>query len=108
MLLESELTLVHQAAACHQQEHPMWPMKHRQQRCRPEVPTLLLQLTTLPRWMLNVFQTLAALQFLRSVSPVFRELDRQVLLLRAPAKQPLPSEPFRYHPCTKYLKPHAI
>jgi hypothetical protein len=77
----------------------------RQQRCRPEVPTLLLQPPTHPRWMLNMFQALAALQSLQGASRVFHELDRQVLLPRALAKRPLPSESFcagTHHPCTKY------
>lgn len=60
----------------------------RQQRCRPEVQTLLLQPPTHPRWMLNKFQTLAALRSLQGASRVFHELDRQVLLSRALAKRP--------------------
>jgi hypothetical protein len=77
----------------------------RQQHCRPEVLTLMLQPPTHLRWMLNMFQTLAALHFLLGASRVFHELDRQVLLPRALAKRPFPSESFcagRYHPCAEY------
>jgi hypothetical protein len=58
-----------------------------QQRCKLEVPVLLLQLTDpLPRQTLGMAQALPALQFSQVASRVFHELDRQVLLSRALTK----------------------
>jgi hypothetical protein len=84
-------------AAFHQRGHPMSLVEPHQQRCRLEVPTLLLQLPTLLRWTLNMFQTLPALQFSQVVSPVYHTLDKHILLPHAPAKWPLSSEHFRWN-----------
>ncbi|KAG1762643.1 hypothetical protein EDD22DRAFT_560437 [Suillus occidentalis] len=48
-----------------------------------------LQLPTLPRWTLNMSQTLTAFQFSLDVSPVYHALDKQMLPPHAPAKWPL-------------------
>jgi hypothetical protein len=95
VLLVSKRTPLPQTAPLHQRGHPMWLEEPHQQRCRLEVPMLLLQLPTLLRWTLNMIQTLPALQFSQAVSPVYHTLDRQVLLTHAPAKWPPSSEPFR-------------
>jgi hypothetical protein len=93
VLLVSKRMPLPQAAAQHQQAHPMLVEPH-QQRCTPEVPVLLLQLPTLLHWTLKMFQALPALQFSQDVSPVYHALDKNVLLLPIPAKWPLSSEPF--------------
>jgi hypothetical protein len=77
----SKPVLVPQAAAHHQQAHPMWLAEPSQQRCTPEVPVQLVD--PLPRW--NMFQTLVALQFSRGVSLVYHAFHEQVHLLQAPA-----------------------
>jgi hypothetical protein len=91
VLLVSKPTPVPQAAAHHQRGHPMWLVEPPQQCCRPEMLTLLLQLPTLPHWMLNMVQTLPALQFSQDVSPVYHALDKQGLLHPIPAKCLRPS-----------------
>jgi hypothetical protein len=97
VLLVSKPTPVPQAATHHQRGHPMWLTEPPQQLCRPEMPTLLLQLPTLPRWTLNIIRTLPALHFSQDVSPVYHALDKHILLPRAPAKWPLCSKPFRWN-----------
>jgi hypothetical protein len=50
----------------------MWLAEPLQQRCKPEVSVLLLQLTDpLPRQTLSMAQALPALQFSQGVSRVF-------------------------------------
>jgi hypothetical protein len=95
VLLVSKPTPVPQAATHHQRGHLMWLAEPSKQRCRPGMPTLLLQPPTLPHWRLNMIRTLPALQFSLDVSPVYHALDKQVLLLPIPAKWPLTSKPFR-------------
>jgi hypothetical protein len=73
----------------------MWLAEPLQQRYTPEVPVQLAD--PLPRQTLGMAQILPALQFSQAASPVYHALDKQILLPRAPAKQPLSTEPFRWN-----------
>ncbi|KAG1863642.1 WD40-repeat-containing domain protein [Suillus subalutaceus] len=97
ILLVGKFTLVPQAAARHQQGHPMRSVEPHRNPCRQRVPMVLLQLTDrLPRWTSSMFHTPAALQFSQGASRVYHALDKPVHPLQVPPRLLVPSQPFHW------------